>query len=159
MIKRKITVEPYGYDFIRATLYRRWFLFWRVEQRLSTHKEYIDELNQTVEYWRTAKEMRKEQIVHRGFGEKHTIFTEAYFYIRGWYFMMLLRRQVKQANALCRLTRKKMYVLTDARGFPRVIVGNRINALKKTGAIKKEATAVDFDRECLYKVEYKDLIK
>jgi hypothetical protein len=156
-MKRKITVEPYGYDFIRATLYRKTFLFWHIEQRCSGHKAYIDDINRTVEYWRQAKEMPKSQIIHRGFGGKHTIFTEAYFYIRGWYFTVLLKRQIRQANALCRLTRKKVYVMPNEKGFPRVVQSNHINVLKRQGVIKKDASAIDFDRECLYKIEFKNL--
>jgi hypothetical protein len=156
-MKRKIIVEPYGYDFIRATMYRRVLMFWRIEQRCSGHKTDIDEINRTVEYWRQAKEMRKEQIVHRGFGEKHTVFTEAFLYLRGRYFTELLKRQIRQADALCRLTRKKVYVMANEKGIPRVICSNMIRGMKKQGIIKKDVTAVDFDIECLYKVEYKDL--
>jgi hypothetical protein len=156
-MKRKIIVEPYGYEFIRATLYRKSFLSWRIEQRTHMHEGYIDSLNQTVEYWRQAKEMKREQIVHRGFGERHTIFSEAFFYLRGWYFKKVLEAQISQANALCRLTRKKVYVLTNHRGFPRVVQSQHIRMMKKQGVIKKEAGALDFDRECLYKIEYKEL--
>jgi hypothetical protein len=156
---RKIVIEPYGYSFLRATLYRKGFLFWRIEQRTHMHEAYVSQLNQTVEYWRQAKEMPKSRIIHKGFEKKHTIFTEAFFFMRGWYFKQLLAGQVKQADALCRLTRKKVYVLTNTRGFPRVVQANQIRTLKKQGVVKKEASAIDFDRECLYKVEYKDLIK
>jgi hypothetical protein len=152
---RKIVIEPYGYDFIRATLYRRSGVLWRVEQRTHMHEAYIDQLNQTVEYWRQAKEMPKSQIIHRGFdNNKHSVFTEAFFYIRGWYFSALLRRQIKQANALCKLTRKKVYVLADTRGFPRVVLSQQIRQLKKQKVIKKDTTAMDLDRECLYKAEF-----
>jgi hypothetical protein len=156
-MKRKITIEPYGYNFIRATLYRKSGLFWRVEQRTHMHEAYIDQLNQTVEYWRQAKEMQKAQIIHRGFGKKHTIFTEAFFFLRGLYFKKLLAAQIKQANALCRLTRQKVYVIANTRGFPRIIQSRQIPVLKKQGVVKKNATALDFDRECLYKIEYRDL--
>jgi hypothetical protein len=156
-MKRKIVIEPYGYDFIRATLYRRSGMFWRVEQRTHMHEAYIDNLNQTVEYWRAAKEMPKSQIIHRGFNKKHTIFTEAFFYLRGLYFKKLLAAQIKQANDLCRLTKRKVYVVTNTRGFPRIIQTQQIPLLKKQGVVKKNATAIDFDRECLYKVEYKDI--
>ena len=157
-MKRKIVIEPYGYDFIRATLYRKGGISWRVEQRTHMHKVYIDKLNQTVEYWRQAKEMQKSQIIHRGFNEKHTVFTEAFFFLRGLYFKKLLAAQIKQANALCRLTKRKVYVVANTRGFPRIIQTQHIPLLKKQGVVKKKATAMDFDRECLYKIEYKDLI-
>jgi transcriptional regulator CtsR len=156
-MKRIIVIEPYGYDFIRATLYRKGGLFRRVEQRTHMHEAYIDQLNQTVEYWRQAKEMQKSQIIHRGFDNNHSIFTEAFFFLRGLYFKKLLASQIKYANALCRLTKRKTYVVTDTRGFPRVIQSRQIPMLKKQGFIKKDASALDFDRECLYKVEYKDL--
>jgi hypothetical protein len=156
-MKRKIVIEPYGYEFIRATLYRRGLLFWRIEQRTHMHEAYIDSLNATAEYWRQAKEMKKEQIVHRGFEERHTVFSEAFFYLRGWYFKKLLEAQIRQANALCRLTRKKVYVLTNHRGFPRVVQSQHIRLLKKQGVVRKDAGALDFDRECLYKVEFREL--
>jgi hypothetical protein len=156
IMKRKIIIEPYGYDFIRATLYRKKFL-WRIEQRTHMHKAYIDSLNRTVDHWRQAKEMQKSQIIHRGFNEKHTIFTEAFFFLRGWYFKKLLAAQIRQADDLCRLTRKKIYILANQRGFPRIVQTQNIRLLKKQGFIKKNATAADFDRECLYKIEYKEL--
>jgi hypothetical protein len=156
-MKRKIVIEPYGYEFIRATLYRRGLLFWRIEQRTHMHEAYIDNLNQTAEYWLQAKEMKKEQIIHRGFEKRYTIFSEAFFYLRGWYFKKILEAQIKQANALCRLSRKKVYVLTNHRGFPRVVQSQHIRLLKKQGVVRKEAGALDFDRECLYKVEFKNL--
>jgi hypothetical protein len=121
------------------------------------HEAYIDSLNATAEYWRQAKEMKKEQIVHRGFEERHTVFSEAFFYLRGWYFKKLLETQIRQANALCRLTRKKVYVLTNHRGFPRVVQSQHIRLLKKQGVVRKDAGALDFDRECLYKVELREL--
>jgi hypothetical protein len=156
-MKRTIVIEPYGYNFLRATLYRKGFLFRRIEQRTHMHETYINQLNATVEYWRQAKEMQKSQIIHRGFEKQHTILAEAFFYLRGWYFQRILAAQIKQADALCRLTKKKTYVVVNTRGFPRIIQNRQINILKKQGVIRKDASALDFDRECLYKVEYKDL--
>jgi hypothetical protein len=157
---RKIIVEPYGYDFIRATLYRRNSLFfWSVEQRTHMHRVYIDKINATVEYWRVAKEMSKKQIIHKGFDRKHTIFTEARFYLRGWYFKKILEAQVKRANDMCRITRKKVYVIPNHRGFPRMVSNSEIRGLKRQGYLKKNASAHDFEREALYVITYDRLIE
>jgi hypothetical protein len=151
-MKRKIVVEPFGYDFLRATMYRKTWLGWKIEQRTHMANAYVNELNQTVEYWRQAKQIKKSEIVHKGMGKKDNILDEVVLYWRGWWFKLLLKKQIERANEICRLTGKMVYVLTNSKGYPRALTNHEIRIMKKRKFIRKDVTALDLDKECLYSV-------
>jgi hypothetical protein len=113
-------------------------------------KSCVNELNQTVEYWRQAKQMQKSQIVHKGFGERDTILDETILYWRGWWFKLLLKKQIDRANEICKLTGKKVYVLTNSKGYPRALTNREIRDMKRRKFIRKDVSALDLDKECLY---------
>ena len=157
-MRRKIVVEPVGYDFLRATMYRRFLLFfWTVEMRTHTNKANINLLNIDVERWRQSKELSKAQIVHRGFAGRDHVVDEALLYLRGWYFKMILKAQIKKANTYCGITKRKVWVISNSKGAPRAVTRQEIMAMKRSGKIRKNASPIDFDREAFYFITYDKL--